>query len=65
MRTTGPKHDASSLKSSREQFRNTGHDRLAALRVGSHAGLTNSHRLLHVFTLVGLLVEGSIKHSGK
>ena len=65
VRTAGPKHDASSLKSSREQFRNVGHCRLPEFRVGSHAGLTNSHRLLHVFTLVGVLVEGSIKHSGK
>ena len=67
VRTAGPKQATSSLKSSREQFRNVGHARLVLpeFRVGSHAGLTNSHRLLHVFTLVGVLVAGSIKHNGK
>ena len=66
VRTAGPKHDASLLKSSKEQFRNVGHVRLASeFRVGSHADLTNSHRLLHVFTLVGILVDGSVKHNGK
>ena len=66
VRTVGPKHEASSLKASREQFRNTGHGRLPnEFRVGSHADLTNSHKLLQVFTLVGILVEGSMKHSGK
>jgi hypothetical protein len=66
VRTAGPKHDGSSLKSSREQFRNVGHGRLAIeFRVGSHVDLTNIHRLLHVFTLVGVLVEGSTKHNGK
>lgn len=66
VRSAGPKHDASSLKASREQFRNVGHVRLASeVRVGSHADLTNLHRPLHVFTLVGILVDGSVKHSGK
>ena len=66
VRTAGPKHDASSLKSSKEQFRNMGHGRLLpAVSVASHADLTNTHRLLHVFTLVAIVVDGSIKHSGK
>lgn len=63
--STGPKHDWSSLKSLREQLRCSGHGKSRSVSRGSHAGRTNSHRLRHVFTLVGSLLTGSVKHSGK
>ena len=38
LRLGGPKHGASSLKSSREQFKNTGHGRFTESRFGSQSG---------------------------
>ena len=57
----GPKHVLLSLpKSSREQLRKTGQEKLFSTRATSQGDLTYSHRLRQGLSFVGLLLSGSL-----
>ena len=58
----GPKHVllvSSLTKSSREQLRKTGQEKLFSTRATSQGDLTYSHRLRQGLSFVGLLLSGS------